>query len=89
MRFEENETKLFWEILFSKHVVFGHVLSGKSIVDKIENVPVDAESNRPLKEVMISDCGLIDKIKKRQVSSENESQSASDDEKSKKKDNSR
>ena len=44
----------------SKHVVFGEVLSGQSIVDAIEGVAVDLESHRPLKDVVISKCGQME-----------------------------
>jgi len=45
-------------LLFSKHVVFGHVVSGQTVVDAIENIPVDSNS-RPLKDVVISHCGQL------------------------------
>jgi hypothetical protein len=45
-------------LLFSKHVVFGHVISGESVVDAIENMAVDSNS-RPLKDVVVSHCGQL------------------------------
>ncbi len=42
----------------SKHVVFGQVVSGQSVVDTIENISVDS-SSRPLKKVVISHCGQL------------------------------
>jgi len=42
----------------SKHVVFGQVVSGQSVVDTIENISVDSGS-RPLKKVVISHCGQL------------------------------
>jgi len=45
-------------LLFSKHVVFGNVISGQSVVDTIENISVDSNS-RPLKDVVISHCGQL------------------------------
>ena len=47
---------------FSKHVVFGHVVSGQNVVDTIENLPIDPITNRPLKNVIISHCGQIELI---------------------------
>ncbi|KAK3332428.1 40 kDa peptidyl-prolyl cis-trans isomerase [Cercophora scortea] len=43
--------------LDGKHVVFGHVLSGKSVVRKIENLPT--QSDKPNKDVIIADCGEL------------------------------
>jgi cyclophilin family peptidyl-prolyl cis-trans isomerase len=45
---------------FSKHVVFGHVVSGQTLVDTIENLPVEPTTNRPLKDVVISRCGELE-----------------------------
>ena len=50
----------FESICSSKHVVFGHVLSGQTIVDSIEKLPVDPETNRPLKDALISNCGQFE-----------------------------
>ncbi|RAL59041.1 hypothetical protein DID88_009069 [Monilinia fructigena] len=44
--------------LDGKHVVFGQVLSGKSIVRKIENMPTQP-GDKPTKEVIITDCGEL------------------------------
>ncbi|KAF7861504.1 hypothetical protein EAF04_008067 [Stromatinia cepivora] len=44
--------------LDGKHVVFGQVLSGKSIVRKVENMPTQA-GDKPNKEVTITDCGEL------------------------------
>lgn len=41
-----------------KHVVFGEVLDGKSIVRKIENLPTQA-GDKPGKEVKIANCGEL------------------------------
>jgi cyclophilin family peptidyl-prolyl cis-trans isomerase len=46
--------------LDGKHVVFGHVVSGQEIVDVIEELPVDSNTNRPLKDVIISQCGDLE-----------------------------
>ncbi|KAK6526292.1 peptidyl-prolyl cis-trans isomerase cpr6 [Orbilia ellipsospora] len=45
--------------LDGKHVVFGHVLSGKSVVRKIEESKTDAQ-DKPSKPVIIQDCGELD-----------------------------
>jgi cyclophilin family peptidyl-prolyl cis-trans isomerase len=39
-------------------VVFGHVVAGQSVVDAIENLPIDSNS-RPLKDAVISHCGQL------------------------------
>lgn len=44
--------------LDGKHVVFGEVLSGKSIVRKIENLPTQG-SDKPAKDVTITSCGEL------------------------------
>ncbi|KAF2236405.1 peptidyl-prolyl cis-trans isomerase 1 [Viridothelium virens] len=43
--------------LNSKHVVFGEVINGKSIVRQIENLPT--KSDKPDKDVVIEDCGEL------------------------------
>ncbi len=43
--------------LDGKHVVFGEVLTGKSIIRKIENLPTQAD--KPQQDVTITDCGEI------------------------------
>ncbi len=47
---------------FSKHVIFGHVLSGQSVVQTIENLPVDPNTSHPLKDVVISHCGQLESV---------------------------
>jgi peptidyl-prolyl isomerase D len=44
--------------LNGKHVVFGRVLNGKSIVHKIEDSQTDSR-DYPLSPVVISDCGVV------------------------------
>lgn len=44
--------------LDNKHVVFGEVLAGKSIVRQIENIQTVA-SDKPSKDCIISDCGEL------------------------------
>lgn len=43
---------------FSKHTVFGHVIFGKEIVTKIENLETD-EKSRPKVDVKIANCGEL------------------------------
>ncbi|KAM7186305.1 41 kDa peptidyl-prolyl cis-trans isomerase [Naviculisporaceae sp. PSN 640] len=43
--------------LDGKHVVFGHVLSGKSVVRQIENLTT--QNDKPQKDAIISDCGEL------------------------------
>lgn len=44
--------------LDGKHVVFGAVKSNKSLVRRIENLPVS--NDKPLEEVKIVDCGIFE-----------------------------
>jgi peptidyl-prolyl isomerase D len=44
--------------LDGKHVVFGEVLNGKSIVRQIENLPTQS-GDKPQYEVVITDCGQL------------------------------
>jgi peptidyl-prolyl isomerase D len=44
--------------LDGKHVVFGEVLNGKSLVRKIENMPTQP-GDKPTKEVTITSCGQL------------------------------
>jgi cyclophilin family peptidyl-prolyl cis-trans isomerase len=46
------------DFLDGKHVVFGIVSSGFDIIRKIENLKTD-ENDKPLEDVIIQDCGLI------------------------------
>ncbi|CZT21031.1 probable peptidyl-prolyl cis-trans isomerase (cyclophilin41) [Ramularia collo-cygni] len=43
--------------LDGKHVVFGEVVSGKSIIRQVENTPVT--DDKPDKDVVIEDCGVL------------------------------
>lgn len=45
--------------LDGKHVVFGRVVEGMSVVSVIENVLVDPKTNRPFAKVTISGCGEL------------------------------
>uniref|UniRef100_A0A8D8ZV91 peptidylprolyl isomerase n=1 Tax=Cacopsylla melanoneura TaxID=428564 RepID=A0A8D8ZV91_9HEMI len=71
------------------HVVFGHVVSGQSVVTHIENLPVDKMS-RPLQDVRVMRCNelmLKSKLKaakeKRKVSSEESESEEEEEEKEK------
>lgn len=44
--------------LDKKHVVFGEVINGKSIVREIENLPTES-GDKPLQEAVIIDCGEL------------------------------
>lgn len=44
--------------LDNKHVVFGQVTSGKSVVRQIENLPTET-GDKPTKPVVIADCGEL------------------------------
>lgn len=45
--------------LDGKHVVFGKVIAGKSVIRQIERTPT-AESDRPLQECKIVNCGVLE-----------------------------
>ncbi|KAK3813961.1 MAG: peptidyl-prolyl cis-trans isomerase D [Benniella sp.] len=45
--------------LDNKHVVFGKVLKGASVVREIERTATNSSSNAPLKPVIIDDCGEL------------------------------
>jgi len=47
------------EWLDGKHVIFGKILEGMSVVHKIENTKTGAQ-DRPAKDVVIADCGVLD-----------------------------
>lgn len=44
--------------LDGKHVVFGEVLNGKSVVRQVENLPTQS-GDKPVKEAVIADCGEL------------------------------
>ncbi|KAG0278649.1 hypothetical protein BGZ95_003505 [Linnemannia exigua] len=46
--------------LDGKHVVFGRVVKGYDVVEKVENTPTDERNDRPLSIVMIANCGELE-----------------------------
>ncbi|KAK4539640.1 cytochrome P450 monooxygenase 41 [Oleoguttula mirabilis] len=44
--------------LDSKHVVFGEVIAGKSVIRQVESTPV-GPSDKPEREIVIVDCGVV------------------------------
>jgi peptidyl-prolyl cis-trans isomerase B (cyclophilin B) len=45
--------------LNGRHVVFGRVIEGMDVVRTLENVSVDGRSAKPLRPVIVSDCGVL------------------------------
>ena len=45
--------------LDNKHTVFGRIVGGMDVLDKIERVPVDPGTNRPLKPVKLIDVAVF------------------------------
>jgi hypothetical protein len=45
--------------LDGKHVVFGRVIEGMSVVREIENTPTSSSDNKPTQRVVIDDCGEL------------------------------
>ncbi|KAG9072209.1 hypothetical protein KI688_006433 [Linnemannia hyalina] len=43
-----------------KHVVFGRVVKGYDVVEKVENTPTDERNDRPVGIVMITNCGELE-----------------------------
>ncbi|KAA6414462.1 MAG: Pro isomerase domain-containing [Lasallia pustulata] len=50
------------EHLNAKHTVFGHVVSGKNVLDRVAKVHVD-KSDKPYEAVLVSHCGEIERPK--------------------------
>ncbi|KAH8108033.1 peptidyl-prolyl cis-trans isomerase B precursor [Cristinia sonorae] len=51
-------TTVITDWLNGKHVVFGKILSGMDVVDRIQNLLTDG-NDRPLQSVVISNCGEV------------------------------
>jgi len=47
------------EWLDGKHVIFGKILEGMSVVRKIENTKTGS-GDKPVEDVVIADCGVLD-----------------------------
>jgi len=45
--------------LNGKHVVFGKVEEGFDLVQRLENIPVLPRGNRPIKPVLVENCGTL------------------------------
>lgn len=45
--------------LDGKHVVFGEVLKGTNVVDRISAEETDRQNNKPFKKVIIADSGIF------------------------------
>ncbi|KAL1899399.1 Peptidyl-prolyl cis-trans isomerase B [Ceratocystis pirilliformis] len=48
--------------LNGRHVVFGEVLEGYDIIEKIQSSPSDPKNNRPIEEVKIAESGELDDV---------------------------
>lgn len=46
--------------LDGKHVVFGRLMSGRSVLRFIENEPVDAKNHRPGLDIKVTNCGQLE-----------------------------
>ncbi|KAL8287646.1 hypothetical protein RQP46_003504 [Phenoliferia psychrophenolica] len=70
--------------LDAKHTVFGRLVGGDDVLSKIERVPVDATTNRPLKPVILKDVAIFQdpfdayrkRLEKRLLREEDERQGA-------------
>lgn len=45
--------------LNGKHVVFGEVVKNIELLDKLEQV--ETENDKPVKDIVVVDCGLVEK----------------------------
>jgi cyclophilin family peptidyl-prolyl cis-trans isomerase len=62
---DTNSSQFFFTLkpvpyLNGKHVIFGEVIDGMDILHEIEKLNTDQKTQRPLKSVVISNCGIID-----------------------------
>jgi len=48
---------------YSKHVIFGEVVDGMSVVSVIES-SLTGENNKPYEDVLVYDCGELELVKK-------------------------
>ncbi|KAI1312251.1 hypothetical protein EDD11_003008 [Mortierella claussenii] len=46
--------------LDGKHVVFGRIVKGYEVIEKVENTPTDERNDRPLSIAMIANCGELE-----------------------------
>mmetsp|Transcript_37619 Transcript_37619/g.60222 ORF Transcript_37619/g.60222 Transcript_37619/m.60222 type:complete len:410 (-) Transcript_37619:87-1316(-) len=53
--------------LNGKHVVFGRVVDGQSVIDKIEKTETNPKNNRPLTPIVIAKCGQLKLVKKSEL----------------------
>ncbi|KAI9821288.1 MAG: hypothetical protein M1827_004024 [Pycnora praestabilis] len=51
------------EHLNAKHTIFGHIISGQQVLDRIAKVSVD-ENDRPSEAILIAHCGELERRKK-------------------------
>lgn len=62
-KYIKSFNKLIFKLIYSVHVVFGHVVSGQDLVRQLEQLPVD-RNTRPLQDAVINNCGeLIRQVK--------------------------
>lgn len=59
-----------------QHVVFGQVISGKSLVRKIESL--ETVSDKPVEDVKIADCGVLSEEEWTQLSTAEEGKGGKD-----------
>eukprot|EP00392_Amoebophrya_sp_AT5.2_P010730 g10797.t1 len=50
--------------LDGKHVVFGELVEGKDVLDRLERMPTDPSTDRPLGGIVIAKCGELVRVKR-------------------------